>query len=226
MRPGYDRDLATQFLVDAKHLLESSHAILVNNNGRHPKYFVDFHKKTKRPIFTYDPRLAKPFNPTDGFMLDAWIKTLRELHGHHCTHVIHRRTLQMKTKGFSLLELMIVLLVMTTVLCIALPNAVQIAAAMNQGSARKQIGQVRDVEVALALCGSSPSPAPSCGALAPLVPQPGGLITRGYLYTFDPVAWSYQAAPVSGSGLSYWVDATGILRCEPALATASSPVCN
>lgn len=72
-------------------LLEDHHFILQKQGGG-PPFFVDFRKRDRQPIYTWDPKLAKRFSPEDAIMVAAWQKHLREHHGH--------TTIAMYAKGF------------------------------------------------------------------------------------------------------------------------------
>lgn len=128
-------------------------------------------------------------------------------------------------KGFSLLELVIVLAIILIIAAFALPNPSVMQAYFNQRSAHSNVDTARQVYNALQVCSANHDGSAGCTALASQVPVTGTV--GGYSYVFSPApAFQYSAAPVSGVGVAYYTDSTGLLRCASGVATSSSAICN
>jgi prepilin-type N-terminal cleavage/methylation domain-containing protein len=133
-------------------------------------------------------------------------------------------------KGFSLLELVIVMAIITVLAVIALPNVAQIEANTRQRDALTRVRQVVAAELAYTTnCTSTPQPA-SCMSLAAILPMPGTVQMEGYTFVFTPQTanpWSYTATPTSGQGRGVYADGTGLVRCAAVPpAVPASPLCN
>jgi hypothetical protein len=74
---GQDR-LAQAFLE----LLGHSSAVLMDDvSKKHPQFFVGFNSRTRKPVFSFDPKLARKFHLHDKQLLDSFVSHLRT-HGH------------------------------------------------------------------------------------------------------------------------------------------------
>jgi prepilin-type N-terminal cleavage/methylation domain-containing protein len=133
-------------------------------------------------------------------------------------------------EGFSLIEIMVAMAVMTVLLSMAVTNAVQIMHGYHVQQARTQVTRVRDLSTTLALCNASPTPPQPCTALPAMLPATGQLTTQEYTfnYTGPGSTWSYTATPQVEGMMSLYTDQTGVMRCSmnpTSPAGPASPAC-
>lgn len=127
-------------------------------------------------------------------------------------------------RGFSLLELLVVMFVVEILAAAAFPNTHQIDLYMKRRVALQQVQRVRDAQSALAICAASNQP---CSGVAALIPAPGAIRSQGYTFTFTQsgAAWTYTAAPADGDAYLYFVDQTGVIRwSNGGIVNATSPI--
>ena len=139
-----------------------------------------------------------------------------------------------KQKGFSLIVILVGMAVMLILLAMAATSAVQMMHYTHVQAARRQLEQVRDVSVTLAICQAEQQPPQACNSLPYLLPAPGTIQLQEYVFMYSgpgAATWTYTAQPLIASLPSFYVDQTGVLRCLPNLAYAgqyagpSSQVC-
>lgn len=130
--------------------------------------------------------------------------------------------------GFALLlEMMLVCLILLILAAIAVPSFAQMQRSQNQQAARKRVEQVAWVESTIALC--SLNPGCNSSAILPLLPQQPSMQVGGYQFNFavSGSTWTYTASPQPNRGtFAYFVDTSGVLRCDVLTATVASPICN
>ena len=141
--------------------------------------------------------------------------------------------------GFSLIEMMLVLTVVTVLACIALPNPVTVNRILLEKAARAQVARMFQVISTAVLChqqaamesaqGEAPVP---CGPVDALIPNSGAVTAiGGYNFTFVGFApdgsWSYTGTPqAAGAGLrTVSVGQTGAMSCDssPCYAALRGP---
>ena len=180
------------------------YVVLVHRHapGRPVRYFAGLHRYTHRPLYSYDVQFAKKFNPRDLRLLEAFVNHLQQIHGHRVHPIDPNKEKTMKRNGFSLLEMMLVLLIMSAVVCFAVPNPQQFQRAMDAYGAHKQVIRVRDSVQALAVCAAMPTPPAGCAQLVFTVPVAGQVSTGGYVFTsgVPGTDWTYTAKPLTGTG--------------------------
>lgn len=123
----------------------------------------------------------------------------------------------MKQRGFSLLELLIVCIIVIILVAMAVPNAAKIQMSFNQVNARQHLATIGQALVVNTLCGTMSNPPASCASIPAMIPtQPW--IASGYVFT--PVVgatYSLTAMPSipNQSGMySYYTDGSGFVRCN------------
>jgi type IV pilus assembly protein PilE len=130
--------------------------------------------------------------------------------------------------GFVLLlEMMLVCLILLTLAAIATPSFVQMQRSQTQQAARKRVEQVAWVESTIALCALNPGC--NSSAIVPLLPQQPSMQVGGYQFDFAVSGsnWTYTATPrVNRGTFAYFVDTSGVLRCDVLTATLASPICD
>jgi prepilin-type N-terminal cleavage/methylation domain-containing protein len=123
----------------------------------------------------------------------------------------------MRQRGFSLLELMVVCMVITLLICIAVPSPAVTRRLVNQHQARTRVLQVGNIITAFKAC-SSQVPAQDCSAISGLIPASGAtnaVTNIGYSYVLISVpstpgvpAQSVQCDP------NLYGNPTGLPRCS------------
>ena len=134
-----------------------------------------------------------------------------------------------KTKGFTLLELMIVIAIIAIIAAIAIPNLKDARIAANEASAIASLRAIHSAQGIYREQDKDGNGTLDYAANIPLLSthalidaQLGGLTKQGYTFTTPPAAnyatmfkWSADAAPEeqgdSGDRLFY-IDQTGVLR--------------
>jgi type II secretory pathway pseudopilin PulG len=137
-----------------------------------------------------------------------------------------------KQAGYAMiLEMVMVLLVMSTFFAMAIPGAVAMQQASNQNRAKEYVLQVANANVMAAYC-AVPNAGCNSSVFIPMIPPSASPFQMsGYTYTYISSGsyWLFSASPVT-NGQAYFIDSTGILRCLPwdgaNPATVSSPVCS
>lgn len=127
------------------------------------------------------------------------------------------------SKGFSLLELMVVCAIIVILCCLALPNPAAVSAYFNMTAAMRSMRTERDVQAALMICAANHDTSTGCLAIANVQPVQG--IVSGYTYTYNASPFTYTAVPQDGISRAFYTDATGLLHCDASVATAASPIC-
>lgn len=94
-------------------------------------------------------------------------------------------------KGFSLLELVIVLAIILIIAAFALPNPSVIRRGFDVSAAKRQVATVSRAEAALSICTAAST---NCAGVQSLIPaNPSTVATSAYTYAYDGV--SYMATP-------------------------------
>jgi prepilin-type N-terminal cleavage/methylation domain-containing protein len=129
-------------------------------------------------------------------------------------------------KGFALLEVMIVCVVLLTLAAIAVPNVVQMQRSQFQQQAKQRVQLVSWAESTIALCSLNPGCNP--GPAFPLIPQQQIMQIGQYNFYFNVFGpnWTYSAIPLNPQWVSYYEDQTAVLHCATGAANGASPVCN
>ena len=122
-----------------------------------------------------------------------------------------------RQRGFTLLELVIVMAVILILATMSLPSFVQITASRNTALAKARVIQFANAQAALALCAITINCVPPVGVTA-LIPIPGNAVQQsGYSFTYTLAGggWTYVAVPIAPAlgNNSFYVDQTGIVRC-------------
>lgn len=135
-----------------------------------------------------------------------------------------------KQAGFvSLAAELVACAVLMVVMAAMVPSILRLEEISNQNNAIARLRQTSQAIAAVNICAITTGCNPS--AVLPLMPVNGYAMNEsGYLFLFSQTgnAWTYTAAPETpGSSGLYWfyIDQTGVLRCEIQLASATSPVC-
>lgn len=135
-----------------------------------------------------------------------------------------RKYPQNRNFGFSILELLIVLVVFGILSSMAVPNGVQLIRYDLRHQALLQMRAVRNAEGALAICQAQ---AIQCPAVQAQIPATGSLQTTGYIFSFSQNGsnWSYTAVPLAPNS-SYYASQDGNIRFSDSGSTAgpTSPV--
>lgn len=119
----------------------------------------------------------------------------------------------MKQRGFSMLELVLVLLIIVVIAAISLPDAAKTQRWLNMRAAAERITTTRNAIAANAICVANSQSCPGVAALVP-VGTFYQLSTATYTYTYNATGnwWTYVAIPRELNGRSFYVDATGVIR--------------
>jgi type II secretory pathway pseudopilin PulG len=117
--------------------------------------------------------------------------------------------------GFALLlELMVVCLVTTTLMCMAVPGFMRVRSSEQEVQARQQMRTVSNANAAIAICQQTTGCVVNPG-VSSLVPAAPSITQGGYTFVYTTGScWNYIATPVSDElgQRSYYVDCTGVLR--------------
>jgi prepilin-type N-terminal cleavage/methylation domain-containing protein len=122
---------------------------------------------------------------------------------------------RVKAAGFTLLEMMVVLAIITIIVSIAAPNPQTVLQQLRQHQAYTETQQVQQLEVTAANCAANKQP---CASINNLLPKPGTMTYQGYSFTFaqSDQFWSYTATPTNAGWVTYYTDAynaPGMIQC-------------
>lgn len=136
------------------------------------------------------------------------------------------QALPKKEDGFTLLEMMLVLLIIMILVAFAVPNQATMQQYFSTKKAREQVQTVANAISAQAICNAQHA---SCPGVAQLIPANGTLVIGPYTYImlmdFSTGTYSYSATPADTSYKAFYVDSTGLMRCSLSLADGTSPLC-
>ena len=124
--------------------------------------------------------------------------------------------LRRRDRGFSLLEMLIVLAISAILLAIIAPNPSRILAALNTKQAREDVTRIAQATSALTIC-TATNNAACAASVSPLVPPNASVTVDGYTYVmagWPTAAWTYRATAVAPNGISFYTDQTAIVRCQ------------
>ena len=128
--------------------------------------------------------------------------------------------------GFSLFELMVACLIITILVCIAVPSPAAVANMMATHDAKLRVRTVANAVSTQNICNAQHV---TCAGIAPLIPGNGifknGSGSYSYIMVGNNANYSYTANPTNPKLLAFYVDETSILRCATSQADANSPLC-
>lgn len=129
--------------------------------------------------------------------------------------------------GFSLIEIMLALAIMTIMFAVAGPSMLAMQRASNSLHAHQRVRDVAGAITAYNICENEVPVPSSCASLAPVIPAAGTVWIAGYTYTMTGTAASYTftATPDIATQLAYYSDNDGLVRCGTGSASGGSGVC-